>query len=126
MVEQRRGDGKSGGVQELFLSVSGVCGLNDGTQLLVPGRFPCSWHQATDCLNRGTLSTLPNTVSSSSARGCARLIFAPLRIVLLLPRGQAVVRRNWDRGTPSLCKGLRDPHETRRVSSIVLGVSADT
>ena len=36
-----------------------------------------------------------------------------------------MVRHNWHHGTPSPYKGLEDPHETRRVSSIVLGVSAD-
>ena len=105
--------------------MSRVCGLNYETQLSVLGRSPCPWHQATDCPNRGILSTLPNTASSSSARGCAHPILVLLRIVLLLSRVQVVVRRNWDRGTPSLCRGLRGLHETHRVSSIVLGASAD-
>ena len=104
-----------------------MCGVRDsnyGTQLLVPGRSPCPWHQATDCLNRDIPSILPSTASFSSARSCARLVFAPLRIVLLLPQGQVAVGRNWDRGTPSLYKGLRDLRETHRVSSIVLEASA--
>ena len=104
--------------------MSGVRGLNYETQLLVPGCSPCSWHQATDCPNRGIPSILPNTASSFSARGCTHPILVLLRIVLLLPRGQVVVGCNWDCGIPSLCKGLRDPHETHRVSSIVLGASA--
>ena len=104
--------------------MSGVRGLNYETQLLVPGHSPCPWHQATDCPNWGIPSIILNTASSSSTRGCAHPILVLLRIVLLLPRGQVVVRRSWDRGTPFLCKGLRDPHETHCVSSIVLGASA--
>ena len=126
MVEQRRGDGKSGGVQGPFLCVSGVRYLNYGTQLLILGRFPCPWHQATDCPNRDIPSTLPNTVSSSSACSCTQPILAPLHIVLLLPRGQAVGGYSWGCGTPFPYKGLEGPHETHCVSSIVLGVSADS
>ena len=106
--------------------MSRVRGLNYGTQLLVPGRSPYPWHQATDCPNQGTPSILLDIVSSSSARGCAHPILAPLRIVLPLQSSQVVVGRNWHRGTPSPYKGLEGLHETRRVSSIVLGVSVDS
>ena len=125
MVEKRRGNGEREDVLGPFLCVSGVRDLNYETQLSVPGRSPCPWHQATDCLNQGTPSTLPSIVSSSSAHSGAHPVLAPLRIVLLLPQGQVVVRHNWDRGTPFLYKGLSDPHETHHVSSIVLESSAD-
>ena len=85
MVEQKREDGEDGDVQGPFLSVSGVRSLNDETQLSVPGRFPCPWHQATDYLNQGIPSILPNIASFFSARDCARPILVLLRIVLLLP-----------------------------------------
>ena len=126
MVEQRRGEEKSRGVQGPFLCVSRVHSLNCGTQLLILGRSPCPWHQATGCLNQDIPSTLPNTVSSSSAHSCAHPILAPLCIVLLLPRGQVVDGHNWDRGTPFPYKGLEGLHETRRVSSTVRGLSADS
>ena len=84
MVEWKRGDGGHGDVQGLFLCVSGVHSLNHGTQLLILGRSPCPWHRATDCLNWGIPSILPNTASSSSTHDCAHLVLAPLRIVLLL------------------------------------------
>ena len=84
MVEWR-GEGKGqGDVQGPFLCVSGVRGLNYGTQLLVPGHSPYPWHQATDCPNQDTPSILPGIVSSSSAHGCTHLTLAPLCIVLLL------------------------------------------
>ena len=84
MVE-RRGEGKEwGDVQGPFLCVSGVHGLNHGTQLLVLGHSPYPWHQATDCPNQGTLSILPSIASFSSARDCAHPTLAPLCIVLLL------------------------------------------
>ena len=108
-----------------FLCVSGVLGLDYGTQLSALGRCSYPWHQATDCLNQGIPSTLPNTVSSSSAHSCAHLTLVPLRIVLLLPRGQVAVGHNWDRGTLSLYKGLEGQHETHHVSSIVRGALTD-
>ena len=120
------GNGEHEDVLGLFLCVSEVRSLNCETQLLVPECSPYLWHQATDCPNRDILSTLPNTASSSSAHSCAHPALAPLHIVLLLPRGQAVVRCNWDCGTPFLYKGLEGPHETHRVSSIVPGLSADS
>ena len=103
--------------------MSGVRGLNYETQLLVPECSPYLWHQATDCPNWGIPSTLPNTVSSSSAHSCTHPILAPLHIVLLLLQGQVVVGRNWDRGIPSLSKGLVGPRETRCVFSIVIELS---
>ena len=98
--------------------------MNYETQLLALGRCPYPWHQATDCPNQSITSTLLNIASFSSAHSCVHPVLAPLHIVLLLPRGQVVVGHNWDRGTPSLYKGLQGRHETRRVSSIVREVSA--
>ena len=94
MIELRRGSEEHVDIQRPFLCVSGVLGLNYGTQLSILGHSPCPWHQATDCPDRGIPSTLPNTVSSSSAHGYVRLELAPLRIVLLLPQGQVEVGRN--------------------------------
>ena len=84
MVEWKRGGRECEDVRGPFLCVSRVRGLNHGTQLSIPERSPCLWHQATDCPNWGTPSTLPNTVSSSSAHSCAHPVLAPLRIVLPL------------------------------------------
>ena len=106
--------------------MSQVWGLNRETQLSVPGCSPCPRHQATDCLNRDIPSTLPNIASSSSAHRYAYLTLAPLHIVLLILQGQGEVGHSWDHGTLSPYKGLGGQHETRCVSSIVLGVSADS
>ena len=105
--------------------MSGVRCLNYGTQLSVLKRSSCPWHQATDYPNWGIPSTLPDTVSSSSAHSCAHPTLAPLHIVLPLPQGQVAAWHSWDCGTPFPYKGLEGPHETHRVSSIVLEVSAD-
>ena len=73
MVEWRGKGRERGDVQGLFLCVSGVLGLNYGTQLLVLRHSPYPWHQATDCPNQGTLSISPSIASSSSAHGCAHV-----------------------------------------------------
>ena len=105
--------------------MNGICSLNYGTQLLVPERSPYSWHQATDCPNRGIPSTLPNTVSSSSTHSCTHPTLAPLCIVLPLPQGHVGVGYSLVRRTLFLYKGLGGQCETQRVSSFFLGASAD-
>ena len=84
MVKRGKGDEEPEDVLGLLLYVSGVRGLNYGTQLLVPGRSPCPGHQATDCLSRDTPSTLLGIASSSSAHNGAHPALVPLRIVLRL------------------------------------------
>ena len=125
MIEQR-GNGDWRVIQEPLLCVSWSWDLNCETQLLVPGRSPCPWRQATDCPNQGIPSTLPSIASSSSAHRYTHPVLAPLCIVLLLPRGQGEVGYSWDHGTLFPYKGLEGQHDTRCVSSIVLGVSADS
>ena len=79
-----RGDESREDVQLSFLCVSWVRSSKHETQLLIPGCSPCLWCQPTDCPNQGIPSTLPNTVSSSSAHTDTHPVLAPLHIVLRL------------------------------------------
>ena len=84
MVEMR-GDRSWSNAQDFFLCMSWVQSLKCETQLSVPGHFPYLEHLPIDYPSQGTLSTLPDTASSSSAHRYTHPALAPLHIVLFLP-----------------------------------------